>query len=266
MADLQELIIRGRFIFSSAPRRLDVFKLVNGKRSTKDIARKTGRSLSSVLQDIEKLRDLGLICEKIGKDGLPIKKEKACIYEKVPLTRHIPTSYFQDVAQTKKIVKSQRLRKGTKTKLATIHIPNTNEILDIAKNGEDQLYEFKSPGTESSKITKEIAAFLHTRNGGIIFYGIEDDGSIIGSDMSRQIFDQKMHNSIRNTILPQPVIEIKERNILGSKVLMVTIPPWDKRTLYQYTKNEKYYIRKGTNVFALKPDEIKRLSKGQYIT
>lgn len=64
MPDLQELISRARFIFSGAPKRLDVFKLINGKNSTKDIAKKTGRSLSSLLQDVEKLRDLELIQEK----------------------------------------------------------------------------------------------------------------------------------------------------------------------------------------------------------
>jgi predicted HTH transcriptional regulator len=106
---------------------------------------------------------------------------------------------------------------------------------------------------------------LHTKKGGIIFYGIDDDGVIIGSDVSRQIFDQKLQNSVRNTISPQPNIEIKDKNVLGSKIIMVVIPPWDKVNLYQYTKTEKFYIRKGTNVFALKPEEIKKLSVGEYV-
>ena len=59
--ELQELISRGRFIFSNAPKRLEVFKLINGKRSTKEIAIKLGRSLPSTLNDIRKLKDMGLV-------------------------------------------------------------------------------------------------------------------------------------------------------------------------------------------------------------
>lgn len=265
MAELQEFITRGRFTFSGASKRFETFKLINGKKSTKEIARKTGRRLSAVLQDIEKLKDMELVKEKKDKNGNIIKKERATVYEKNPLIKHVPLSYFQDVAETSKLVKKVPVRKAKGPKLATIHMPSEKEILDICKHGEDQLYEFKAPGTETHKITKEIAAFLHTKNGGIIFYGIDDDGTIIGSDIKRQKFDQKIQNSIRNTTSPSPNIVIKERNVVGSKVIMIIIPPWDRKTLYQYTKDNRYYIRKGTNIFALQPDEIKKLTRGEYI-
>lgn len=61
MANLQETILRARFIFSNAPKRYEVFRNINGKNSTKDIAIKTTRSLSAVCQDIEKLKDFELI-------------------------------------------------------------------------------------------------------------------------------------------------------------------------------------------------------------
>lgn len=263
---LQEIISRSRFIFSGAPKRLEVFKLINGKLSAKEIARKVGRSHSSVLNDIKKLRDFGLIKEKKDRAENILKKEGSLIFEKTPLVKHIPHSYFEDVADTVILSKKESISKKVKfSVLGKIHIPSENEILDICKHGEDQLYEFKSPGTDTHKMTKEMAAFLHTKNGGIIFYGVEDDGSIIGSDLNRQQFDQKIQNSIRNTIAPQPNIEIKEKNVMGSTVLLVVIPSWDRKTIYQYTKDGRYYIRKGTNVFALKPEEIKKLSKGKYV-
>lgn len=179
--------------------------------------------------------------------------------------KHVSLSYFQDVAETSRLVKRTPTRKTKSAKLGVIHVPSEKEILDICKNGEDQLYEFKVPGTDTPKITKEIAAFLHTKNGGIIFYGIDDDGTVIGSDIKRQEFDQKMQNSIRNTVSPQPNIETRQRNIMASAIIMVIIPPWDRKTIYQYTKDVRYYVRKGTNVFALQPDEIKKLSRGDYI-
>ncbi|RLI74713.1 hypothetical protein DRO97_05275 [Archaeoglobales archaeon] len=263
--ELQELITRGRFLFSGAPKRLELFKLISGKESTKDLALKTGRKHNSVLNDIKKMTDFGLITPKRDKNGNIVKKDGCIVYEKVPLIRHVSISYFQD---TTKIVKKERktIKKHTRRdRQSKLSVPSENEILDICKSGESQIYEFKAPRVEINKITKEIAAFLHTSNGGFIFYGIDDDGSIIGSDMRLQDFDQRIQNSIRNTIYPPPTIDVRSRNVLGFDVIVISIPPWDRKTLYQYTKDERYYIRKGTNVFALKPEEIMKLTNGECI-
>ncbi len=264
MANLQELISRARFVLSGAPKRYDVYNLINGKNSTKDIAKKTGRSLSSVLQDFEKLRDFDLIQEKQDKKG-PLKKDGASIFEKTPLIKHVPNSYLKDVADTSKLIKKKVSKIGRTQKLTSIHIPSESEILDICKESENQLYEFKSPGIKMEDISEEIAAYLHTKSGGILFYGIDDGGIVIGSDIKRQDFDQRIHNSIRNTINPSPNIDIKEKNVMGAKIILVIIPPWDRKSLYQYTKKGRYLIRKGTNKFALQPDELKKLSKGTYV-
>ena len=264
MVDLQELIVRGRMIFDGASRRLEVFELANG-RSTKEIARKTGRSLSAVDQDIEKLKDIELIVEKKDSKGNVIKKGGSIVYEKNPVIRHVSISYFGEVANTNKLVKKTVKGQAKIPKPATIHVPSENEILDICKQGEDQLYEFKAPGVSADKLTKEIAGFLHTKGGGVIFYGVEDDGSIIGADMRRQDLDQKIQNSVRNTVSPPPSIEIVERKVMGSVVLLVVVPPWDRKTIYQNTMDQRYYIRRGTNIFALRPDEIKKLSQGDFV-
>jgi DNA-binding transcriptional ArsR family regulator len=265
LVNLQELIVRGRIIFDGANRRLRIFELVNGQLSTREIARKAGRGLSSVDQDVEKLRDMELIQEKRNDKGNPVKKDGSKVYQKTPLIRHIPISYFSDVAETKKLVKKSGKTIGRISRTGSIHIPSENEILDICKEGEDQLYEFKAPGVAADKVTKEISGFLHTKGGGVVFYGIEDDGSIIGTDIRRQDFDQKIQNSVRNTISPPPFIEIKERKVMGSSVLLVVIPPWDRKTIYQNTLDSRYYIRRGTNVFALKPDELRKLSQGAFV-
>ncbi len=261
MVDLQELITRGRMIFDGASKRLEIFELVNG-RSTKEIARKSGRSLSAVDQDIEKLRDMELIQEKKDSEGNVLKKDGSILYEKVPLVKHISLSYFGGLADTSKLVKQASKTRVRASKPTSIHVPSENEILDICKQGEDQLYEFKAPGVSADRVTKEIAGFLHTKGGGIILYGVEDDGSIIGADMRRQDLDQKIQNSVRNTVSPPPSVEIKERKVLGSSVLLVVVPPWDRKTIYQYTMDGRYYIRRGTNIFSVKPEEIKKLSQG----
>ena len=265
MTDLQELISRGRFLLSDSPKRLEVFKLINGKNSTNDIKNKVGRSLSSINQDCEKLRDMELIRLKTDTEGVIIKKHGSSIFEKVPLIKHVSFTYFEPIANTSILSKKSSHKKGIVKKLSAIHVPTENEILEICKNCEDQLYEFKSPGVATDKIAREIAAILHTKNGGIVFYGVDDDGTIVGSDTTRQKMDEKIQNSVHNTISPAPQIVIKERDVMGSKVILILVNPWDRKTIYQYTKDRHYLIRKGTNVFALKPEEIKKLSSGQYV-
>lgn len=54
MADLHELITRGRFLFNAAPNRFETYRLINGKRTAKEIARKTGKKVTNVHRDIGK--------------------------------------------------------------------------------------------------------------------------------------------------------------------------------------------------------------------
>ncbi len=99
----------------------------------------------------------------------------------------------------------------------------------------------------------------------MVFYGIDDDGTLVGADIGRQDFDQRVHNSIRNTVSPQPTVEVSERRVMGTAVLMILVPPWDRKTIYQDTKDGRYYIRRGTNIFALKPEELRKLAEGTYV-
>ena len=142
-------------------------------------------------------------------------------------------------------------------------LPDENEILTIARDGEDQLYEFKAPGTEVNKVVREIGAMLNTSQGGAVFYGIEDDGTIVGAGVSRQEFDQPLQNSIRNLIAPATVVKLHSVSVLGSDVLVIIAPPWNHSDVYQF--GERILLRKGTNVFAARPEEVKRLHRGEAV-
>ncbi len=104
---------------------------------------------------------------------------------------------------------------------------------------------------------------LHTRLGGIILYGVDDDGTIHGSDMTRQRLDQPLQNSIKNSIAPAAVVGLKSVSVLGAEVVVVIVPPWNRRDVYQF--DEKVYLRKGTNVFAAKPEELRKLHRGEHV-
>jgi len=264
--NLQELITRGRFIFSRYSHSLDVFKLVNGRKNTKEIASASEKTLVLTLQNLKRLKDNGLIQTKIS-NGKTLEKSGCIVYEKVPILNHVPIGYFgtNNKDHFTILIESEKTNKKKNSGVQGLSVHSETELLDLCRKGEDQYYEFKAPGVDTEKITKEIAAFLHTKKGGLIFYGINDDGSIVGSDRRRQDLDQSLQNSIRTTISPQPNIEIKEKEILGQTVLIIIIPPWDRKTLYQYTKDSRFYIRKGSNMFSLKPEEISKLGKGEWV-
>jgi len=266
--DLQELITRGRFLFSRAPERLKIFEAVNGKRSAKEISRMLKRQLTNTLRDLQVLRDAALIQPRVDGNGTGIKKDGSLVYEKVPLARTIAASYFR--GPSKLTPKSSKLtlaqpstsRKPTK-RPRPLPVPTETEILDICTIGEDQVYEFKSMGTEAKKITREIAAMLNTKAGGIVFYGVDDDGIIQGTDSTRQKFDQALHNSVRNTISPAATIKLHSVPVMGTDIFVIVVPPWNKRDVYQY--DGRIYLRKGTNVFYARPEELQRLHQGEYV-
>jgi predicted HTH transcriptional regulator len=260
--DLQELISRGRFIFAGAGERLQVYKLVDGRKTARDLARVSRRHVNNVHRDLRALADIGLIQEK-QKEGQVAKNDGFTLYEKTPLARTVPVSYFTGPTKLRKPVNPIGSSKGKAKRPQSLPLPSENEALDMCKKGEDQTLEFKAAGTETRKITKEIAAMLNTRNGGIIFYGVEDDGTIQGSDVKRQKLDQPLQNSVKNSIAPAATVGLKVISVLGIEILAILVPPWNRKDVYQF--DEKVLIRKGTNVFAAKPEELKKLHKGEYV-
>jgi predicted HTH transcriptional regulator len=187
------------------------------------------------------------------------------VFEKVPLARHIPLSHFRGPVATPKATKhSSSTKPGRRARRAApLAVPAEKELLAICSSGEDHHYEFKAPGVEPAKISKEIAAFLHTREGGIILYGVADNGHVTGSDLRRQDFDQRIQNSVRSSIQPAPHIQVRSARILGTEIIVIVVPPWDRKTVYYY--DGRVYVRRGTNAFQARPDEIRRLYDRQAI-
>jgi Schlafen, AlbA_2 len=265
--DLQELVTRARFIFSNAPERLKVFQLINGRRNTADIARRTRRHVNNVRRDLKLLEHAGIVQPKPGPDARPLKVGDLPIYERVPLARAVPPTYFHGPSSSPSRPSPQLAEAGTRPAKArkpkTLPLPTGKEVLDICRHGEDQTYEFKGRGTKADKIAREVAAMLNTRQGGIIFYGVDDSGAIQGSDISRQGFDQPLQNSARNTISPPPVVKLHAIAVMGSEILAVVVPPWNKKDVYQY--DGRVLLRKGTNVFYATPGESRKLHRGQHV-
>lgn len=243
---------------SDAPSRLKLFEAVNGRRSTKDIANFLGRHENNVRRDLTLLQDAGLIQPR-DADG------RAVVFEKVPLARTIPVKYFQPVSKVPAVEKpaeKARVTSSSRRVGRVLSVPTETEVLTIANQGEDQLHEFKAPGVEVNKLTREIAAMLNTSGGGMILYGIDDEGTIVGSDVTKQGLDQPLQNSLRN-ITPAATVALHGVRVAGSLVLVIIVPPWNRRDVYQL--QERVLLRRGTNVFAARTDELRDLHRGQLV-
>ncbi|HEY2934407.1 MAG TPA: ATP-binding protein [Acidobacteriota bacterium] len=136
-------------------------------------------------------------------------------------------------------------------------------MLDICRRGEDQICEFKGQGTAANKIAREIAAMLNTRQGGRVLYGVDDSGTIQGSDISRQKLDQAVQNSVKSNIFPAAVVKLHTVTVLGHEVIAIAVPPWNRKDVYHF--EDRVLIRKGTNVFAARPEESRKLHRGIYV-
>ncbi len=262
--DLQELITRGRFVFSGAPERLGLFKLVDGRQNTRQLATKTRRHVNNVRRDLNRLRDAGLIEAKPLRDGAQAEANGTPVYEKVPLARTVPIRYFlSNTARPQPKPAKAKHATPTPPRRKPFAIPSEEEILDICKNGEDQTHEFKAAGTDARKIAREICAMLNTRQGGLILYGVDDDGKATGSDVPRQKLDQALQNSIKNSISPAATVTLRSVPVMGVEILVIIVPPWNRRDVFQF--DEKVLLRKGTNAFGAKPEELKRLHQRKCI-
>jgi hypothetical protein len=263
--ELQELITRARYIMGQAPSRIEVFELVNGKRTAADIARSTKRHRNNIRRDLTILCDAGLVQPCTDSSGAVKKKDGFTLYDKIPLARTLSSKYFRpsarrpDEAAAPEQARRAR-RKGNAPKSKAIPLPNESEFLDICKGGEDQTHEFKGQGTEIRKIVREIAAMLNTISGGLVLYGVDDEGTIQGSGVSRQKFDQPLQNSVKDNISPAATVSLHSVSALGSNVLVIVVPPWNREDVYQF--DGRVLLRKGTNVFAAKPEEVRRLHNG----
>jgi predicted HTH transcriptional regulator len=72
-----------------------------------------------------------------------------------------------------------------------------------------------------------------------------------------------LQNSVRNSISPAANIRLHSVQVIGSAVIIIFVPPWNKKDVYQF--DEKILIHKGTNVFAAKPEEVRKLHSGRYV-
>lgn len=146
-------------------------------------------------------------------------------------------------------------------------------VADALDRGEGQRIEFKScreriqkrhfPKDLSKQLTESIAAFA-TSNPGIIYLGIENDGTVTGvnTDMSEDEFGLRIAELAKNRVKPSlSGVEVKflTHTVEGEEKTVIAIAVPEGSEPVYYTEANIPYLRDGRRKRPAEPHEVKEL-------
>lgn len=120
---------------------------------------------------------------------------------------------------------------------------DTSDLLTDIDQGEGLRREFKRQLDNLESIAGEIVAFANSE-GGNLYVGVDDDGSIVGLTNSAQIF-QTLSHLCRDRCIPpiSPVLE--QYTIEGRDIIVLTVMPELNRLKPYRTAGGRFYLRVG---------------------
>jgi ATP-dependent DNA helicase RecG len=118
---------------------------------------------------------------------------------------------------------------------------------------ENQYIEFKSESIKAMSLAEEIVAFANSE-GGEIWLGIEDDGSVSGVSKN---YEEDIMNICRNNCIPPLKTVYEQIRIQTIDIAKITIPKGKDKPYY--TAQNKYYIRVGSTKRIASREELLRL-------
>lgn len=103
---------------------------------------------------------------------------------------------------------------------------------------ESEIVEFKKSTTQLKEAVISLCAMLNKHEGGTVYFGIKDDGSVCGQELGKKTTSDISHE-IRNNLKPLPVVsinivEIEEKEIIEIKASGDDTP---------YSAYGRYYTR-----------------------
>ena len=134
------------------------------------------------------------------------------------------------------------------------------ELLEIIRNGENSLVEFKRDDVRPEQLAKEIVAFANSY-GGKLLLGVEDDGTPSGirhTDLERWIMDSVCARFVYPAIIPMYEEVQLEDNV---RVAVITVPMGvSKPYVVRHKDREEFYIRAGSTSRLANREQIIRIS------
>ncbi len=132
------------------------------------------------------------------------------------------------------------------------------EFIEILKNGENSGIEYKRDTIKNHTLARELVAFANL-DGGRIFLGIEDDGTVSG--ITRSNIEEWVMTTCRDKIRPEiiPYFEIIRGVEPDKDVAVVRVNRgWTVHHVW-HNNHSYYYIRVGTQSREPSKEELERL-------
>jgi hypothetical protein len=125
--------------------------------------------------------------------------------------------------------------------------------------GENEWLEYKvRVPDQEDKFLKTVAAFANG-SGGIILVGVADDGKVEGVQEDLNKLNDRIVNSIRNRITPQPIFQLQICEVQHRQVVGVFVQEGQESPYGLSTKPPSIYVRRHGTTFDATPGEIRAL-------
>ena len=124
------------------------------------------------------------------------------------------------------------------------------EVLSLISEGEGQSSEFKRTFAEQNEAIESLCAFTHA-NGGTVFFGVDDDTTIVGLSIGKNTLEN-FANELRRHTSPPLTPLIQQFSHDGLVIVAATIPIANPDQLF-YAFNVPY-IRVGKTNQVMSPD------------
>ena len=118
----------------------------------------------------------------------------------------------------------------------------TEEIANRIRYGEDSHTQFKRESIGIARLSEELVAFSNA-DGGLILFGVADDGTIVGlDDTQRRIINRDLSNAANDGVRPAIYPRTEFHEIDGKVILAVIVPdgrlkPYSDKTGAYWTKS-----------------------------
>ena len=129
------------------------------------------------------------------------------------------------------------------------------KVQNLLHQRENSSIEFKLQEAHPDSIAKEIVAFANTQ-GGTILMGVDDTGTIVGIDESKN-WEEWIANITQHNIVPAISVDYTEVNIKEKRIALIDIPKGLDKP-YQTSKSF-YFIRIGSTSRAATQGELMRM-------
>lgn len=134
-----------------------------------------------------------------------------------------------------------------------------SELIEIAGRGEDSRHQFKVDMRSPDSLAAEVVAFLNAE-GGFLFIGVNDSGTLVGLDMDGVRRVNQMISSVGSQHIKNPVSLTTDNVAIGNSRIVIALRVDEGRDKPYFDRNGVIWLKEGADKRRVASrEEIRRL-------